>query len=118
MNPYTIIGILAAFAACALGGFKLGVDHEQAAQAREDQHIAQAVDAATNAAAKAIATIQPKYTTIKAEVQREISTETVYRDRACVHSPAGLLLANQALSPGPAFGLGSGKLPSADAPGR
>jgi len=52
MNPYVLFALLGAILAAGAGGFKLGVDHEVAAQAREDAHIAQAVDAATAVAAQ------------------------------------------------------------------
>ena len=111
MSPYTIIAaLLAAAASCALG-FKLGADHEVAAQAREQAHIAEAVDAATTAAAQAIAAIKPKYTTIQAEVQREIRTNTVFAD--CKLPADSVRLVNQALRPGAAASAGGGQLPSA-----
>ena len=112
MNPYFLLALAAAFLGTGVAGFKLGVDHEVASQAREDQHIAQAVDAATNSAALAIAALKPTYTTIQSKVQHEVQTNTVYRD--CKLSPDGLLLANQALNAGSAAAIGGGKLPEAD----
>lgn len=96
MNPYLIIAALVAVMAAGAGGYKLGVDHEFAAQAREDEHIAQAVDAANSAWGAKIGILKPKYTTIQNEVQREIRTNTVYTD--CKLTPYGLRLANEALS--------------------
>jgi uncharacterized protein HemX len=98
MNPYLIIAALVAVLAAGAGGFKLGADHEIASQAREQKHITEAVDAATTAAAQAIATIKPKYTTIQNEVQREIRTNTVFAD--CKLPPDSLRLVNQALNAG------------------
>lgn len=111
MNPYLIIAALVAVIASGYGGFRLGIDHEVASQAREDQHIAQAVDAANTASAVAISKIKVFNTTVQNEVQREITTNTVYRD--CVNTPAGLRLLNQALAG--AEPSGGGKLPAADA---
>ena len=111
MNPYVLFALLGAILAAGAGGFKLGVDHEVAVQAREDEHIAQAVDAATAVAAKAIGELRPKYTTIQNEVQRETQTNVVYRD--CKLSDDGLRLANQALNAG-TNAAGGGKLPDAD----
>lgn len=112
MNPYLIIAALVAVIASGYGGFRLGVDHEVAAQAREDQHVAQAVDAANAASANAISKIKVINTKIQNEVQREIITNTVYRD--CAHTPDGLRLLNQALAgAGPAT-AGGGKLPGAN----
>jgi uncharacterized protein HemX len=115
MNPYLIIAALLAVLAAGAGGFKLGADHQLAAQAREQNHIAEAVDAANAAAAQAIAQIKPKYTTIQNEVQREIRTNTVFAD--CKLPADSLRLVNQALNGG-AEAPGGGKLPSADAPKR
>ena len=114
MNPYLIIAALVAVLAAGAGGFKLGADHEIAAQAREQNHIAEAVDAANTASAQAIAKIKVVNTTIQNEVQREVQNNIVYRD--CKHTPDGLRLVNDALTGGkPA---GDGKLPKADTPGR
>lgn len=96
MNPYLIIAFLVAILGAGAGGFKLGADHEVAAQAREQNHIAEAVDAANTASAEAIAKLRPKFTTIQNEVQREIRTNTVYAD--CRHSQEALKLVNKALS--------------------
>jgi uncharacterized protein HemX len=115
MNPYLIIAALVAVLAAGAGGFKLGAEHEIAAQAREQNHIAEAVDAATAVSAQAIAAIKPKYTTIRQELEREIRTETVYAD--CRHSPDGLRLLNQALNGG-AAAAGGGKLPAQAPPAR
>lgn len=114
MNPYLIIAALCAVLAAGAGGFKLGADHEIAAKARADTHIIEAVAAATDASAKAIAALKVKSTTITQEVHREIKTDVVYRD--CKLTPGVLQLANQALDPSRAFAVGSGKLPKADAP--
>ena len=96
MNPYLIIAALVAVLTAGAGGFKLGADHEIASQAREQKHITEAVDAATNVAAQTIANIKPKYTTIQNEVQREIRTNTVFAD--CKLPANSLLLVNQALN--------------------
>jgi len=112
MNPYILLALIGAILAAGAGGFKLGVDHEFASQAREDAHIAQAVDAATAVAAKAIGELRPKYTTIQGKLEKQIETHTVFRD--CRLDPISLQLANQALNAGnPA--TGSSKLPGADA---
>jgi len=115
MNPYLIIAAMLVALGAGAGGFKLGADHQLAAQAREQNHIAEAVDAANAAAAQAIAQIKPKYTTIQNEVQREIRTNTVFAD--CKLPADSLRLVNQALNGG-AEAPGGGKLPGADAPKR
>lgn len=114
MNPWLIIFSLVSVIAAGAGGFKLGVDHELASQKREDEHVAQAVDAANAAAATAIARIKVVNQTIQNEVQREVRTNTVYSDATCAHTDNGLLSVNKALTPpGPS---GDRKLPGPDAP--
>jgi len=114
MNPYIIIACLLAVIGSGAGGFKLGIDHEQASQAREDQHIAQAVDAANAASAQAIASLKIVHKNISNEVRREVETNTIYRD--CVLPANGVQLANQALAgTKPAD---SSKLPKADTPSK
>ena len=77
MNPYIVIaGIIGSVAP----GFKLGSDHEVAAQARSKEHIEQAIKAATETSAKALAEIKPKYTTINNKVQHETEKHTIYTD--------------------------------------
>ena len=98
MNPYALLAAVCFVLGVGIGGFKLGSDHEIASQAREQKHITEAVDAATNVAAQAIANIKPKYTTIQNEVQREIRTNTVFAD--CKLPANSLLLVNQALNGG------------------
>lgn len=112
MNPYLIIAFLVAVLAAGAGGFKLGADHEVAAKAREEKHIKEAVEAATDVAAEAIAKLTPKYTTIQAKVQHEIETNTVYRD--CELSPDGLSLVNHALTGTESVTPGKSELPAPD----
>jgi DNA-binding protein len=114
MNPYLIIAGLIAILAAGAGGFKLGSDHEVAAQAREQNHIAEAVDAANSVAAEAIAKIKVTNKTIQNEVRHETETNTVYRD--CKLTPNGLLLANQALAGAKA--TGDSELPKVDTTGK
>lgn len=108
MNPYLIIGALVGALALFGSGISIGIKWSDGRQAVENQHIAEAVDAANTASAQAIAGLKPKYTTIQNEVQREIRTNTVYSD--CVIPASGLRLANQALNGG-ALPIGDSKLP-------
>lgn len=121
--------IIAAMLACAGSGYqgwKMGIDSQIAKQAKadqsvrdENQHIAEAVDAANNVLAHALAKMRPQYTTIKQELQREINTNTVYS--ACVLPDGGLQRINQALAGAPTVpassAAGGGKLPEAKPPG-
>ena len=113
MNPYLLLAMLVAILAAGAGGFKLGVDHEFASQAREDAHIAQAVDAANTASAQAIAGLRPRYTTIQGKLEKQIETNNVFHD--CRLDVVSLQLANQALNGGSAS---NSELPKADAAGK
>lgn len=108
MNPWIII---VAFLAVGAGGFKLGIDHELAQQSREDKMVLKAEAVMTKTAAEAISEIKPKYTTIQGKLEKQIETNTVYRD--CKLDPIGLQLANQALRGGTETPA-DGKLPSAN----
>lgn len=115
MNPWLITVALLAVMGAGWGGFRLGVDHEQASRSREEKVVAKAVEAATTASARAIAGIKVTNTTIYQELQREIHKEPVYID--CRHSAVGLQRTNEALE-GRAQRPGAGQLPAADAPAR
>ena len=97
-----------------VGGIGTGIRWEKGREAIENQHIAEAVDAANASAAAAIAQIKVVNKTIQSEVQHEIRTQTVYSDANCMHTDAGLRGVNKALAPpGTA---GDSKLPGPDAP--
>ena len=115
MNPYVLVAALLAMAAAGWGGFSLGVDHEKANQADQKELMAAVADEATNAMAKAVGALRPKYTTIQSEVQREIKTNTVFAD--CKLPAASLRLINQALDPraDASAAADGGELPGADA---
>lgn len=74
----------------------MGVDHEQASQITKQELVAEAVDAANNAAATAISKIRVTNQTIRQEVERETRTNTVYVD--CRHSKETLDNLNRVLS--------------------
>jgi uncharacterized protein HemX len=111
VNPYALLALAAAIALAAAGGYKVGVDHMKAEQLDRKELLEAVADEAANTAARAIAQLKPKYTTIQNEVQREIVTKTVYAN--CRHSPDGLLLANQAINGG-AAPVGDRQLPKTD----
>jgi hypothetical protein len=120
VSPYVLLaaGILAAAAIGGAGwqGYRMGMDAEIAAQAREDRAAKTATDAALRVTAEAIAGIQVRHTTIRQPVEREIRENTVYRE--CRHSADAFGLLNRALEDAPAgtSAPGGGKLPEADTP--
>lgn len=97
-------------------GVHVGKDAETATQARIDKAVQDTREAANQAAADAIAKIKITNTTIRGEVQREIQTNTIYRD--CKLPADGLRIANDALAGKQAIAPGSGKLPRTDTTGR
>lgn len=98
MSRYAII--LAAALGAIIGAFAYGVsvgkDSETATQARIDQATQATQEAAQQGAANAIAKIKITNTTIKGEVQREVQTNTIYRD--CKLPTDGVRIINDALS--------------------
>lgn len=114
MNPWFILAAVLAVAGLAGGAYKLGREDGEAKvvaqEAREREIAAEAVDAANNAAAQAIAGIKLWNRTINQEVQREVSERVVYRD--CVHSPDQLQRINAAITgASPPSTAGSGVVP-------
>lgn len=94
-------------------GVKVGADGELATQARVEEVRKAAEQSAQLGAAVAIAKIKISNTTIRGEVQREIQTNTVYRD---CHLPAdGVRLINEALT---GQRSDNRKLPAAEPSGR
>ncbi len=104
-----IIAVVLALVVFA-GGVKVGIDHETATQARIDKATQDTREAAQQGAAKAIAAIKITNTTIRGEVQREVQTNTIYRD--CRVPADGVRIINDALSGKRA---GSGELSRAGA---
>lgn len=97
-------------------GVSVGKDSEVATQARIDKAMQDTREAAQQGAAKAIAQIKVTNTTIRGEVQREIQTNTVYRD--CRVPADGLRIINDALKGQRTITPGSGELSTTDSHGR
>lgn len=113
MNPWLIVAALLSVLGAGAGGFRMGADHEVAAQARAAKHVGEAVAAANMASAEAISRIKVTNSNIYSKVQHEITEKIVYRD--CRHSDVGLQHVNAALSGRP-LPTGGGELPTVDAP--
>lgn len=100
MNPWALLGIVLAVGAMVGGAYYQGrQDGESkivAQEAREREIAAEAVDAANNTAAQAIASIKVQHRTVTQEVQREVAERVVYRE--CLHSPDGLRNINAAIT--------------------
>lgn len=108
--------VLGSLVAAYAYGVSVGKDRETATQARIDKSNSEVRDLALKSAAEAISKIKVQNTTIKGEVQREIQTNTVYRD--CRLPVDGLRIINDALSGQRAISPGDSKLPRADSDGR
>lgn len=110
----TVIAGLAAAAAGAWGvAYRSGRDACRADRAAQEALVREAVSAANEATAAAIARIQVRNTTIRQEVQREIETRVEYR--TCLHDDRVRDAINQAIA-GSESDLGS--VPAADAAAR
>ena len=114
LNHYAVLVAIAFASALFGGGLTLGIKWEAGRQAVENQHIAEAVDAANAASAEAIAKIKVTNKTVQGEVRREVETHHVYSD--CRLTPGGMQLASQALDG--AKPAGDLKLPRLDAPAK
>jgi len=116
MNPYALLAAGALAVAAVVGAFfygqEIGAQGEIAKQAGIDNAVRETREAAQQGAADAIAKLKPRNVTIRQELEREIQTNTVYRE--CRVPASGVRLANEALTgrPEPA---GGGELPRADA---
>lgn len=118
MTRYAVI--LAAVLGAIIGAFAYGVsvgkDGEKATQARIDQATQDTREAAQQGAAKAIAQIKVTNTTIRGELQREIQTNTVYRD--CRVPADGMRIIGDALNGQRSVSPSGGQLPATDKSGR
>lgn len=113
MNPWLLLGLGAAWVASITGAsymsYGAGQDNVTAFNVKAEKIVTATREAAQTGAAQAIASNRPRNTTIVNEVQREVTTNTVYGD--CRNTPAGMRGINEALTgkqPQPAGGL---KLP-------
>lgn len=116
VNPWVLLAVLCAWLA-SLGGtawYFEGVGEARviAQQAHDDKVRQKTFEAAQAGAAASIAANKPVNQTIVQKVQREVQTNTIYRD--CKLLPDGLRLANQAIT-GSAHPSGAGVVPGTDA---
>lgn len=88
MNPWLVKGLAVLGAALVLlgAGWKLGVDHVEAREARDKELIQQAATAFDESVAKHVGAIRVKHTTIQNEAKETIRESTFYRE--CVNDPA------------------------------
>ncbi|QOE32796.1 i-spanin [Achromobacter phage Mano] len=103
-----LVAVCAVIGAYAYG-VSMGKDREAATQARIDKAMQDTREAAQQGAAQAIAQIKITNTTIRGEVQREIQTNTVYRD--CRIPADGVRLINEAITGQRPVTPGGGQLP-------
>lgn len=96
INPYVLLGVLAAMVGVFLWGMRVGGDREVASQARIEARIRQTEETASRAAAEAIAKIEVVNKTTKQVLEREIVEKPVYRD--CRNTPDGMRAIDSALA--------------------
>ena len=104
-----IIAAVLALGGTAFQAYRMGQDSVIADNARAEKLITQVRDEAKQGAADAIAKIDIKQVTIQGRLQKEIQTNTVYRD--CAHSPDGLRSINDALTNTDSGSSSDSKLP-------
>lgn len=110
INPWIILGVIAAIVGAYFYGRHDGGEITEAQQRRDKEVARQVFDQAQAAAAGEIAKIKVRNVTVQQTLEREIHEKPVYRD--CKHTPDGLRSLNAALTgTEPADG---GKLPAAD----
>lgn len=102
MNPWLILAGFIAFGAVTGGAYYQGRQDGEAKivaqESREREIAAEAVDAALNVSAQAIAAIKVQNRTITQEVQRDVIEKPVYRDPDCKHDADSLRRINAALA--------------------
>lgn len=106
-------GIAVAGAGLYLEGKKAGKNEVRAEVLTNQQIADQAAAKVAGIAADAISRIKVQNRTITNEVQREVQTNTVYRD--CVHSPDQLQRINAAITGEGTVPAGRGIVPPVDA---
>jgi len=84
-NPWVILAFIAALAASAAGGAKLGMDHIIAKQTKTEELIAAVREQAQQGAAEAIGKIDIKQTVINRKVETITREVPVYRE--CLNTP-------------------------------
>lgn len=100
-NPYILAAILLALIGAFGYGAKVGADREVARQARADEIIAKVSTAAQESAARAIAGIQIRQTTIQRRTEVQIREHQVYSDCRVDTITRGLLDAARSGGPVP-----------------
>lgn len=112
--PYLLLAFVVITTVVGGGGYLKGRADgralETGQQAHDEQLAAKVGAEAQNAAAKAIAGIQIKHTTIRQQAEKEIRENTVYRNPECAHTDSMLQRINEALTG--ADGSGGSKLPA------
>lgn len=112
--PYGIaVGLVGA---ALYGAYSHGISVAEGRQASAELAAQQTKEAAMQGAAEAISKIKITNTTVRGEVQREIQTNTVYRD--CKLPADGLRIANEAITGKRGKRAGESQLPATDAAGR
>jgi hypothetical protein len=105
VNPWLILAAIGLVVALTGGAYYQGRQDGEAKivaqESREREIAAEAVDAALNTSAQAIAAIKVQHRTITQEVERHVIESPVYRDPGCRHDADGLRNINAALTGAP-----------------
>jgi hypothetical protein len=107
---------VAAIMGALYGAYCHGISVQEGRQASAELARQETREAAQQGAAEAISKIKITNTTVRGEVQREIQTNTVYRD--CKLPADGLRIANEAITGKRTKPAGEGQLSRTDAAGK
>lgn len=113
MNPWVLLGAVAAAIGAFFYGQEVGKDSVIAEQERTRSVVREVFDNAQKGAAKAISDMEVKNVTITQPIRTEVRTRTVYAE--CKHTSDGLRALNAAITGRPEP-TGESKLPGPDAP--
>jgi hypothetical protein len=111
-----IAAVAAAAFALLAAGWRLGVDHVQAGEAREKALIQLAANAVEDRTAQQIAGIKVTSQTVNAKVREIVKENTVYRDCVLDAATSSLLDAARAGTAFPPLDRGQLPAPGASAP--
>jgi len=119
VNPYTsLAGFLlwgASIGATGWWFYGAGQDHCKAVEARDEEVARIATEAATSAAASAIAKIEVKNTTIRQTLEKEVHEKTVFRDCRSGPDAVRMLNSSPAIAASGPEPVGGGQLPASGA---
>ncbi len=99
------VTVVALLIGTAWKSYHLGIDHAEAAQARDERVVQIANELFTGKAAELLAAAKPRHHTIQGKTREIVREVPVYRDCSTTPDVAGLLDAARANRPAPSSGV-------------